>query len=86
MAPLPNGVDDVDAPKGALGVAVAPKFPNGAAVLVFPKNAVGAGCWEFPDAPAGVVPNGEAPVAPVLPNGEGTAIFDVPNGEGAAVP
>ena len=79
MAPLPNVFDDVDAPK-------VPTFPPNGIVLLFPENAVGAGCWEFPDAPAGVVPNGEAPVAPVLPNGESTAIFDVPNGEGAAVP
>ena len=61
-------------------MAEAPTFPNDAAVLLFPENAVGADCWEFPNALE------DAPVAPVLPNGEGTAIFEVPNGEGAAVP
>ena len=43
MAPLPNVFDDVDAPK-------VPTFPPNGIVLLFPENAVGADCWEFPNA------------------------------------
>ncbi len=61
-------------------MAVAPTFPNDAAVLLLPEHAVRADC----SSSASEVD--ERPVAPVLPNGEGAGLFDIPNGEGAAVP